>query len=75
MNTLDKLSVGQSAIIKKMNISEEKKRRFYDLGIFPGINITCLFISPLGDPKAYDVSGSVLALRSEDTSLIEVKYE
>lgn len=75
MNTLDKLLVGQTAKIKTLLIDEEKKRRFFDLGILPGMFITCLFVSPLGDPTAYDVCGSVLALRREDTSLIEVVYE
>lgn len=75
MNTLDKLLIGQTARIKALFINEEKKRRFFDLGILPGMSVTCLFVSPLGDPIAYDVCGSVLALRREDTSFIEVVYE
>lgn len=75
MNRLDQLLVGQKAIIKNINVSEDKKRRFFDLGILPGMDITCLFVSPLGDPTAYDICGSVIALRKEDCSLIEVVYE
>lgn len=75
MNTLDQLLVGQKAIIQKINVQEEKKRRFFDLGILPGMDITCLFVSPLGDPIAYDICGSVIALRKEDSSLIEVVYD
>ena len=56
-------------------VKEDKKRRFYDLGIIPEMIIKPLFRSPFGDPTAFLINGSVIALRKEDTSLIEVAYE
>ena len=46
------------------------KRRLLDLGFFPGATIKVLQRSPLGDPVAYQVSNTTIALRSEESSLI-----
>lgn len=49
------------------------RRRLLDLGLLPGTEVRALMKSPLGTPTAYDVRGTVLALRSEDASKIVVK--
>ncbi len=41
-------------------------------GIFPGSRIKLLFSSPAGDPSAYEIMGTVLALRCEDSKHIYV---
>ena len=61
--------------VLRVLVKEDKKRRFYDLGIIPEMIIKPLFRSPFGDPTAFLINGSVIALRKEDTSLIEVAYE
>lgn len=61
--------------VSRVLVKEDKKRRFYDLGIIPEMIIKPLFRSPFGDPTAFLINGSVIALRKEDTSLIEVAYE
>lgn len=61
--------------VLRILVKEDKKRRFYDLGIIPEMIIKPLFRSPFGDPTAFLINGSVIALRKEDTSLIEVAYE
>lgn len=61
--------------VLRVLVKEDKKRRFYDLGIIPEMIIKPLFRSPFGDPTAFLINGSVIALRREDTSLIEVAYE
>lgn len=61
--------------ILRVLVKEDKKRRFYDLGIIPEMIVKPLFRSPFGDPTAFLINGSVIALRREDTSLIEVAYE
>ena len=61
--------------VLRVLVKEDKKRRFYDLGIIPEMIVKPLFRSPFGDPTAFLINGSVIALRREDTSLIEVAYE
>jgi len=73
MYTLDKMKLGSEKIVKSINCDSNIKRRLLDLGLIPGTKIISLFKSPLGDPVAYDICGSVIAIRSEDASRIEVE--
>ena len=49
------------------------KRRLLDLGMIKGTKITPVLISPSGDPKAFDIRGTLIAIREDDTKLIEIK--
>lgn len=44
-----------------------------DLGIINGTIIKPVFKSPSGDPTAFEIRGTLIAIRKEDTSLIYVK--
>ena len=68
--TLDALSVGERAVIDKVNISGGMRRRLYDLGFVGGAEVECVGKSPLGDPSAYLVRGAVIALRAVDAACI-----
>lgn len=50
------------------------RRRFFDLGIIEGTKIRVLYSSPLGDPRAYLIRGTVIAIREEECREIEVIY-
>jgi len=47
-----------------------ERRRLLDLGFVPGTVVEVDMISPAGDPTAYRVRGSVVALRREQAGLI-----
>ena len=49
-----------------------ERRRLFDLGIIPGTEISVEMDSPGGDPTAYRIRGSVIALRSTQARLIQV---
>ncbi len=70
--TLSELKLDQKCIVKKLYSKGVIHRRFQDLGIVPGSVLTCVLISPFGDPKAFKVNSMVLAIRNEDSKLIEV---
>lgn len=70
--TLNKLELNQTGCIKDLKCKNEVTRRLLDLGLIQGTQITPLFISPSGDPTAFEFRGSVIAIRIEDTSLIEL---
>lgn len=71
--TLSELELNQKCVIKKLNSTGIIHRRFQDLGLIPGNVVSCVLISPFKDPKAYKVNGMVLAIRNEDSKLIEVE--
>lgn len=66
------ISPGQRVIIEKIKTDFELKRRLLDIGFIKNTSVECVGISPLGDPKAFLVRGSVIALRSEDSKNITV---
>lgn len=70
MNTISSLSLGQNAVISRLNLSGRKRQHIEDLGFAPGSFICPLHRGPCGDPTAYSVMGAVVALRKEDASRI-----
>ncbi|MEC9488827.1 MAG: FeoA family protein [Halanaerobium sp.] len=69
---LTKLPIGREARVKDLTASGLKRRRLLDLGLIPGTSIIVRRNSPAGDPRAYLVRGTLLALRKEETDLVEV---
>jgi len=70
---LNELKTGNKALVKKIKASGEKRRRLLDLGLIPETEVVSKRKSPSGDPGAFLIRGTIIALRSEDTSLIEIK--
>lgn len=71
--TLDMLKMGETAIVIKVNNVDTERRRLFDLGILPGTKIENVMPSPLGDPVAYRVRSSTVALRRAQAQLIEIQ--
>ena len=71
--TLDQLKRGQSAIVTNLTCTGTNRRRLMDLGILPGTSLTVELISPLGDPIAYRVRESLIALRRSQAQEIEIE--
>ncbi len=69
--TLDKMMLNEEMTVKKVTGKDSIKRRFLDLGFIPGIKVKCVLISPFKDPKAYKVSGNIIAVRNNDAKYIE----
>lgn len=61
--------------VKVIDISAkgDLRRRFLDLGIIKGTEIKVLYKSPFGDPRAYLIRGTVIAIREEEARKIIVK--
>ena len=69
---LDRLQPLQRGIVMSVGGEEAMKRRLEELGIIRGTVIECVMISPLGDPVAYRIRGSVVALRRKDAAGIMI---
>lgn len=51
------------------------RRRLQDLGFVPGAKVCCVGVSPLGDPAAYRLKGTVIALRAGDAEAVLIRKE
>lgn len=72
---LSSLEVGESAKILRISprLRGMERRRLLDLGIIPGTTVTVEFSSPGGDPLAYRIRGALIALRKDQTDLIDIE--
>ena len=73
--TLDQLNFGQIGTVTALKVAGANRRRLMDLGILPGTQLAVDLRSPLGDPTAYRVRGTVIALRREQAKQIEITLE
>ena len=73
VNTLHSLKEGKRARVTNLLSEGSMRRRLQDIGLIEGTPVLCLQRSPSGDPIAYLIRGAVIALRSEDSSLVIVE--
>ena len=72
MYSLDKLPLNANGYIIDITTNDSLKRRFFDLGLIKQTQIKPIFVSPSGDPRAYEVRGSIIAIRKKDAKKIEI---
>jgi len=70
--TLDQLHPNQSARVTNLTCEGPERRRLLDLGLTVGTQITIEMGNPLGDPIAYLIRGSVIALRRDQAQQIQI---
>lgn len=71
--TLSALPIGQSAYVTHIHAQPDMALRLTDLGLIPGTKIVCVAESPAGDPKAYLIRGTLIALRNSDGNGIHLQ--
>ncbi|WP_339164785.1 FeoA family protein [Siminovitchia sp. FSL W7-1587] len=67
---LNEANIGDCIKIKKLLVTGTMRRRLLDLGFVPSAEVIVLQKSPLGDPIAFRVSHTTIALRREESSKI-----
>jgi len=72
---LSVLSPGEEGEILELSprLRAQERRRLMDFGILPKTRIVAEMAAPEGQPIAYRVRGSLIALRREQTDLIRIK--
>lgn len=70
--TLDKLSVGKSAIINTVNGEGPLRCRLLDMGLIPKTKVSVIKIAPMGDPIELRLRDYELTIRIDDAKKIEV---
>ncbi|GGE18894.1 iron transporter FeoA [Marinithermofilum abyssi] len=61
---------GQFFRIHRLSLDGTMRRRLLDLGFIPGAEVKVLQKSPLGDPMAFLVANTTIALRKEESAQI-----
>ena len=72
---LYELPLNTVGIVNDLNCNGNVRRRLLDLGLVKGTKITPVFKSPSGDPTAYEIRKTLIALRKEDSILIDLKED
>lgn len=62
---LSMVPIGEKANVVFLSIGGSARRRMLDLGVIDGTEIEPLYKSPAGNPVAYLIRGTVIALRSD----------
>ena len=72
IKVLSELPINTKAYIDSLNCNGNIRRRLLDLGLVEDSSITPILQSPSGDPKAFEIRGTLIAIRKEDTDLINI---
>lgn len=73
--TLDACTPNGVYVIRFIEGLPSQRRHFYHLGFLEGTKVRCVFTAPCGDPIAFEVQGSVFALRKKQLKNITVAKE
>ena len=64
--SLDRLCVGVTAVVTKINTEASLGVRLRCFGMIPGTRVRCRYRSPGGSVTALECRGSIIALRTRD---------
>lgn len=65
------LSPGDRAVVTDICMNTDMRRRLQDMGLIEGTLVEC--VGTLGDPCAYLIRRTVIALRKEDASQVRIR--
>ena len=67
---LSALRCGECGVVQTVKTGGSLRRRLQDLGLICGTKVECVGVSPLGDPIAFRIRGTVIALRRNDAGTV-----
>ena len=68
--TLASFELGERGIVKSVSGEGKIKRRLFDMGITPGVEVYMRKRAPLGDPIEITLRGYELTLRKTEAALV-----
>lgn len=71
---LSELPCGHTAVISAVHGTGAMHERLHDLGFTEDSEVSCVFPSAFGDPRAYQIRGTVIGLRASDAHHILCLY-
>lgn len=73
MPTLDQLSPGEKARVKRVGGQGAVRRRLMDMGLVGGVEIELIKAAPMGDPLEFRLRGYHLSLRKAEAQMVELE--
>ncbi|MCQ2965186.1 MAG: ferrous iron transport protein B [Alphaproteobacteria bacterium] len=73
MTSLNRLPVGKTVEIVKIEGNGKLRKHLLDMGVIPGEQVTIKKIAPMGDPIEIAIHGYELAIRKSEAELIKIK--
>ena len=70
--TLADLRPGERGRVRAVKLAGFARRRLFDLGFTPGARVECAFPAAFGEPRAYRVRDTLIALRTGQARRIEI---
>jgi Fe2+ transport system protein FeoA len=70
--TLNRLGIGQSGTVTKVEADRELRRRLMEMGFCQGTQVEVIRRSPFGDPIELKLRGYCLSLRDEQAKCVSV---
>jgi ferrous iron transport protein A len=70
---LTDLGVGQSAVVREINVPSPQRGRLLEMGLLVGTPVQLVRFAPLGDPVEIKVRGYHLTLRRHEAEQILVE--
>ncbi len=70
MKCLNDLKTHSIGYIKNVNTNEKLKKRLLELGLIINTPIKPVLINPTNDSRAYEIRGSIIAIRNTDAENI-----
>lgn len=70
--TLNKLPIGETAIIKSVGGETALRCRLLDMGLIPKTKVRVVKVAPMGDPIELRLRDYTLSIRLDDAEKIEV---
>lgn len=72
VTNLSQLPLNENGIIQELKCEGNIRRRLLDMGLVKGTKITPVLVSPSKDPRAFEVRGTIIAIRKEDAKNIKI---
>jgi Fe2+ transport system protein FeoA len=73
IQTLDQLTPGTKAHVKRVGGQGAVRRRLMDMGLVGGVEIEFIKAAPMGDPLEYRLRGFRLSLRKAEAQMVELE--
>ena len=70
MKYLSDLKINKKGYIKQINTNKNLRKRLLDLGFIYNTPIKPIFTNPSNDSRAYEIRGSLIAIRDSDAKHI-----
>ncbi len=71
--SLDKVEINKLAKVCSLNCMGSMRRRLLDLGLIEDATVIPVLKSPAGELTAYEIRGTVIAIRMEDAKNVIVE--